>query len=164
MTRYQLRLRYASGPLARFNSTPLTEEVLASFLPVGTQYFLTPLVDGYELALDLGGRDHAQTMADLASALTELGFGVAQATIIEFASSWLEGSAIGTLGGAALGAATKSAEGFLLLTFAGLILGAIAGGVRGFENARYFATPTASGWEIVRQDDSPPAAGTEPAF
>lgn len=163
MTRYQLRLHYASGPLTRFASTPLTEEVLASFLPVGTQYSLNPLVDGYELALDLEGRDHAQTMVDIASALRQLGFRVAQATIIEFASTWLEGGALGSLGGAAIGAATKSAEGFLVLAFAGLILGAIAGGARQFEKTRYFATPTAGGWEIVRQE-SPPATGTEPAF
>jgi len=163
MTRYQLRLRYASGPLTRFASTPLTEEALASFLPVGTQHSLTPLVDGYELPVELEGRDHAQTMADLASALRQLGFGVAQATIIEFASSWLGGGAFGTLGGAALGAATKSAEGFLVLAFAGLILGAIAGGARQFEKTRYFATPTAGDWEIVRQE-SPPTTGTEPAF
>lgn len=163
MTRYQLRLRYAPGPLTRFATTPLTEESLASFVAAGTQYSLTPLVDGYELALDLERRDHAQTMTDIASALRQLGFQVAQVTIIEFASTWLEGGALGSLGGAAIGAATKSAEGFLVLAFAGLILGAIAGGARQFEKARYFATPTASGWEIVRQE-SPPATGIEPAF
>jgi len=163
VTRYQLRLRYTSGPLARFTSTPLTEDALASFLPAGTQYSLTPLVDGYDLAVDLEGRDRAQTMADIGSAFRQLGFQVAQATIIEFASTWLEGGALGILGGAAIGAAAKSAEAFLVLAFVGLILGAIAGGTRQFEKARYLARPTADGWEIVRQE-SPPATGTEPAF
>jgi hypothetical protein len=163
VTRYQLRLHYASSPRTRFTSTQLTNEVLASLLPVGTQYSLNPLVDGYELALDLEGRDHAQMMADLTSALRQLGFRVAQATIIEFASTWLEGGALGSLGGAAIGAATKSAEGFLVLAFAGLILGAIAGGARQFEKTRYVATPTAGSWEIVRQE-SPPVSGTQPAF
>ncbi len=163
MTRYQLRLRYAAGHLVRFSSTPLTEEVLASVLPASTQYSLTPLVDGYELAVDVEGRDHAQAIADLTSTFRQLGFGVAQATIVEFASSWLEGGALGTLGGSVLGAAAKSAEGFVVLALAGMILGALAGGTKQIEKARYVATPTATGWQIVRQA-SPPTVSTEPAF
>jgi hypothetical protein len=163
VTRYQLRLRYLAGPLARFASTPLSEEALASFVPAGTQYSLTPLVDGYDLALDLEGHDHAQAMADLDSALRQLGFQVGQATIIEFASNWLEGGALGTIGGAAIGAATKSTEGFLLLAIVGLILGAITGGERQFEKSRYLATPTADGWDVILQNP-PPSTGSEPAF
>lgn len=162
VTRYQLRLRSAFGHRVGLAATPLSEEVLASVLPA-TQYSLTPLVDGYELAVDLEGRDHAQTIADLASAFRQLGFGVAQATIVEFASSWLEGGALGALGGSVLGAATKSAEGFVGLALFGMVVGALAGGTKQIEKARYFAAPTSAGWQIVRQE-APPATRTEPAF
>jgi hypothetical protein len=141
----------------------MSEVVFASVLPPGTQYTITPFGDGYELAVDLEGRDHTQAMADLAEGFRQFGFAVAQATIIEFASSWFEGGALGTLGGSVVGAATKSAEGFLVLALAGMLVGALAGGGKQIEKARYVATPTAAGWQIVLQE-SPPAASTEPAF
>jgi hypothetical protein len=159
MTRYQLRLRYAPGRNLRFSAPQLTPEVLASALPAGTQYTLTPLADGYELAIDLDRHDHGQAMVDLDSALRQIGFSVLQASITEFATSWIEGSLIGTAGGAVLGAATKSLEGFLALALSGFVLGAL----RQTEKAKYLAMPTAHGWQITKRE-SPPAASTEPAY
>jgi len=159
MTRYELRLRSASGLRVSVASTELTQALVASVLPTGTKFSLTPLVDGYGLAVDLDRQDHAQAMTDMESAFRQLGFSVLQSAIIEFASSWLEGGAIGTVGGALLGAATKSAEGFLALVLAGLVIGAL----RQTARAQYIATPTAGGWQITRRDSSP-AAGAQPAF
>src|SRR4051794_16559566 len=115
MNRYSLRLRSASGFPRSYSSNPLTEEVLRDAVPAVMGYSITPFADGYEVAVDLDTRDHKQALNDLASTFHQLGYGAAQATIIEFATSWLEGGALGTIGGAALGTATKSIEGFVAL-------------------------------------------------
>lgn len=156
MNRYSLHLRSASGFPRSFSSTPLTDEVLRDAVPAVMGYSITPFADGYEVAIDLDTRDHRQALIELASTFHQLGYGAAQATIIEFATSWLEGGAVGTIGGAALGTATKSIEGFLALAVVGFLTGAIAGGTNEYEKARFQATPTANGWHIIRIE--PPAA------
>lgn len=165
MNRYSLRLRTGSSFPRGYSTTPLTEEVLRAALPRMTGYSVTPFVDGYEVAVDLETRDHGQALNDLASTFHQLGYGAVQATIIEFATSWLEGGALGTLGGAALGTATKSIEGFFALAVAGFLTGAIAGATNQYEKARYAASLTTDRWHIVQVDPPPAtASGAEPAF
>lgn len=164
MNRYSLRLRSASG-FPTHNSTPLTERVLRDAVPAVMGCAITPFRDGYQVAIDLETRDHGQALNDLASTFHQLGYGAVQATVVEFATSWLEGGALGTIGGAALGTATKSVDGFLALAALGFLTGAIAGGTKQYEKARYQATPTANGWHVRRMElTGRRATGIEPAF
>jgi hypothetical protein len=162
MTRYSLRLRSVSRFPRSYNSTLLTEEVLREAVPAVTGILITPFADGYDVAVDLERRDHVHALNDLASTFHQLGYSAVQATMIEFATSWLEGGTLGTIGGAALGTATKSVEGFLTLTLIGFLTGMVAGGTNQYEKARYQATPTTNGWHITSIE--PPAApGVQPA-
>jgi hypothetical protein len=164
MNRYFIRLRNTFG-FPRYSSTPLTEEVLRTAVPAVMGYSITPFADGYQVAVDLETRDHGQALDDLTSTFHQLGYGAVQATIIEFATSWVEGGALGTIGGAALGTATKSIEGFLALALIGFVTGAIAGGTNRYEKARYMATLGADGWYLTQiEPPSAPGAELAPGF
>jgi len=158
MNRYAIRLCNTFG-FPRYGSTSLTEDLLRAVVPA-MGYSITPFADGYEVALDLETRDHGQALDDLTSTFHQLGYGAVQATVIEFATSWVEGGALGTIGGAALGVATKSIEGFLALALIGFVTGAIAGGTNRYEKARYVATLGADGWHLT-EIEPPSAPGTE---
>jgi len=66
-------------------------------VPAVMGYSITPFADGYEAAVNLETQDHGQALDHLASTFHQLGYGAVQATIIEFATSWVEGGALGTI-------------------------------------------------------------------
>jgi hypothetical protein len=162
MTRYSLHLRSVPRFPRSYSSTVLTEEVLREAVPAVTGCSITPFADGYEVAVDLETQDHVQALNDLAWTFQQLGYSAVQATMIEFATSWLEGGTLGTIGGAALSTATKSVEGFLAFTLIGFLTGVIAGETNQYEKARYRATPTTNGWRMT-SIEPPTAPGVQPA-
>ena len=80
-----------------------------------------------------------------------MGLQVAQAAITEFVTSWLEGAAIGAAGGAALGTAANSIDGFLLAFVGGVALGALAGATRDVVKVGFAANRAhPRGWHIAK--------------
>lgn len=163
MTRYHLRLTKSRALLLNFGEASLTGAALTRLLPTAAVQSITPLADGYEVAVDLERQDHAQAMNDFETAFQQLGLRIVQATITELATSWLEGGAIGAISCAAVGAATKSAEAFVALLLAGSAVGALVGGQRQTAGRRLLARRAIGGWDITSLEP-PPAGGADPAY
>jgi hypothetical protein len=165
MTLYEVRVRKGFALPPSYSLPSLTAEAIASALLGATVQSITPTVDGYDVAIQMERGDHGNAMDELSAAFHQLGFAALQAAITEFVASWLEGAAVGAAGGGALGAATKSAEGFLLLFLGGLLVGGLAGSAHKTIKARYSAHPihpAPGGWQITRQD--PSCEEPQPAF
>jgi hypothetical protein len=106
---------------------------------------------GYEVDIQPARPNHHDALADIETALSELGLTTAQAMITEWVTSIVEAAVLGGVGGGAMGSATKDP----FLTIGGVILGLVIGVAVGSAmlvvKAEYQADridPFGSGWRL----------------
>lgn len=82
---------------------------------------------GYDIAMDIERPTHGEALADIEAALGSFGYATTQAVITEWATSVVETGLLGTVGGGALGSATKDPLAALAGALIGFVVGAAVG-------------------------------------
>lgn len=114
---------FAQPASPQLNATTLGE----SFAGAVVRQLIENADGSYDAEVDLQRATHQDALNEIANVLVGAGFQVAEAEIIEWTTSWLEGAIAGALGGGAIGGAIGSAAGMFIGALIGTEVGAIGG-------------------------------------
>ncbi len=160
---------YPAGPYFRwsYSGVPaLSADSLVTALAGGTvRELVASRHGGYEVDIQLDRPTHTDALADIESALWQMGFETAQALITEWASSLVEGALLGTAGGGAIGSASKDPIGALVGAIIGLAVGAVVGSTLQTAKVRYQADrlhPHGGGWLLTQLQPPQPTSSYQP--
>jgi len=121
---------------------------------------------GFLVDVQIDRPDHHVALADIESALRQLGYDTAQAVITESATSVVEGALLGTAGGGALGSATKDPWAMLLTAAIGLVVGVAVGSgvntIRAMYQADRLHPFGGGGWQFTQLPLPQPDGGQQP--